>query len=58
MLQFSHWQLRQLRIPETIMAVVLLTENGRHSVLEQAFTVLTMIAVVFYIFDDVGSWMD
>lgn len=33
--------------PGSIMAVVLLTENGRHSILEQAFTALTMLAVVF-----------
>ena len=33
--------------PGAIMAVVLLTENGRHSILEQTFTALTMLAVVF-----------
>ncbi len=33
--------------PGAIMAVVLLTENGRHSILEQVFTALTMLAVVF-----------
>ena len=33
--------------PGAIMAVVLLTENGRHSILEQTFTALTMLVVVF-----------
>lgn len=33
--------------PGAIMAVVLLTENGRHSILEQVFTALTMLIVVF-----------
>ena len=33
--------------PGAIMAVILLTENGRHSILEQTFTALTMLAVVF-----------
>lgn len=33
--------------PGAIMAVVLLTENGRHSILEQTFTALTMLTVVF-----------
>ena len=33
--------------PGAIMAVVLLTENGRHSILEQAFTAFTMLMVVF-----------
>lgn len=33
--------------PGAIMAVVLLTENGRHSIFEQTFTALMMLAVVF-----------
>lgn len=33
--------------PGAIMAVVLLTENGRHSILEQSITSLTMLVIVF-----------
>jgi len=33
--------------PGAIMAVVLLTENGRHSILEQTITSVTMLVIVF-----------